>query len=350
MRLYEGLLKGMEDTLESGNIEAAVIAANQHGSDARKLFKVPDYYESPFTVTEENGKLVFTIDVGPNGIWCECPKMNMCDVLTDVDIIKSVGGIRIIAPDNDIMEKLCKTIIADNVSVHAATEVKDVELFAKNISPRRVIPNMQFDTTVKKLTNCRLEIDLTSSTAARAVFYSIPEFDNVRSESIRYIDITGNPIKFNGVKSNDIMSDARFKKLFDFGYQLDYVDDFVTETPGSVAIKNMKDLRKLVTNKNFYNREFAEWPYRLKPGAKLSDFIDVSQFKDLYSITITDKKMGIFFERVDDPWVKQHASYAYFIDMLKQTFKDKKKGHTRSDINDSIPVTADGWRVIIFRR
>ena len=194
-----------------------------------------------------------------------------------------------------------------------------------------------------------LELDYANTSASRVIFYNLPEFDNVRSNSVCYIDITDNPIKFNGVKSQDLFSSARFKKLFDFGYELSYIDDFVVQTSGKVTIKDMKGLRKLVTAKDFYNREFAEWPYRLKSGAKLSDFIDVSQFKGLYSITITDKKMGVLFEKVDDPHAKQHASYAYFTDMLKQTWEEKS-GHKRNEIDNLIPVTADGWRVIIFRR
>lgn len=348
MRLYEGLLRGMDKTLAAGDITAAVIAANEVGSKVREIFKVSQYSKEPFSATNENGETVFTIDDGPHGIWCECSKSNLSDEI-NVDTIKCVGGIRIVAPDNNIKDSLCSTIIADNISVHGATEVKDVELLAKHISASKLIPSLQFDTTVKKLTNCHLEIERVNTTLGRCVFYNLPEFDNVRSESIRYIDITDNPIKFNGVKPQDIMSNSSFKKLFEFGYSLSYVDDFVVETPGEVTIKNMKDIRKLVTSKDFYNREFKEWPYRIKPGVKLSDFIDISKFNDLCNVRIEDKKMGILFEKVNHPIAKS-LTYSYFIDMLKQTYKDKKKGHTRADINNSIPVTADGWRVIIYRR
>ena len=349
MGIYEGLLRGMEDTLTSGNIETAVLAANQEGSEFRKMFGVSNWNEDPFSTTEENGELVFTINNEGTGIWVDCDKANLSDISSDITTIKCAGGIRIVAKNNDIADKLCKTIIADNISIHQATEVKDVELIAKNIAPKRIIPNIQFDSSVKKLTNCTISLDYANTTASRVIFYNLPEFDNVRSGYVRYIDITDNPIKFKGVKPQDLFGNPRFKKLFDFGYELSYVDDFVVQTSGKVTIKDMKGLRKLVTAKDFYNREFAEWPYRLKPGAKLSDFIDVSQFNDLYSITITDKKMGVFFEKIDDPYVKQHASYVYFTDMLKQTWEEKT-GHKRNEIDNLIPVTADGWRVIIFRR
>lgn len=349
MRLYEGLLRGMDDTLASGNVEATVLAANETGSDFRKMFGIHSWNEEPFSATEENDKLIFTINNEETGVWVDCDKGRLSDISSDITTIKCAGGIRIIAKNNDIADKLCKTIIADNISVHQATEVKDVDLLAKNIAPKRIIPNMQFDSSVKKVTNCTLELDYANTTASRIIFYNLPEFENVRSNSVRYIDITDNPIKFNGVKPQDLFSSARFKKLFDFGYELSYVDDFVVQTSGKVTIKDMKGLRKLVTAKDFYNREFAEWPYRLKPGTKLSDFIDVSQFDGLYSITITDKKMGVLFEKVDNPHGKQHASYVYFTDMLKQTWEEKT-GHKRNEIDNLIPVTADGWRVIIFRR
>lgn len=347
MRLYEGLLRGMDKTIAVGDVTAAVVAANQLGSNVREIFKVSHYSSEPFSSTEENGETVFTIDDGPHGIWCECSKLKLSDEI-NVDTIKCVGGIRIIAPENNIKDNLCSTIISDNISIHGATEVKDVELFAKNIGPKRCIPNMQFDSSVKKITNCRLELDYVNSSASRIIFYNIPEFDNVRSDSVRYIEITDNPIKFNGIKPQDLFSNVRFKKLFDFGYELSYVDDFVIQTSGKVAIKDMKGLRKLVTSKDFYNREFSEWPYRLKPGVKLSDFIDISQFDNLQSIRIADKKMGVLFEKVNAPGIKQPASFVYFTDMLKQTWEEKS-GHKRNEIDRLIPVTADGWRVIIFR-
>ena len=349
MRLYEGLLRGMEDTLATGNVEAAVIAANETGSEFRKMFGISNYDEEPFSVTEENNELVFTINNEGSGVWVDCDKGRLSDISSDITTIKCAGDIRIVAKNNDIADSLCKTIIGDNISIHQATEVKDVYLLAKNIAPKRIIPNMQFDSSVKKITNCTLELDYANTTASRAIFYNLPEFDNVRSNSVRYIDITDNPIKFNGVKSQDLFGNSKFKKLFDFGYELSYVDDFVVQTSGKVTIKDMKGLRKLVTAKDFYNREFTEWPYRLKSGAKLSDFIDVSQFNNLSSITITDKKMGVLFEKVDNPHGKQHASYVYFTDMLKQTWEEKT-GHKRNEIDNLIPVTADGWRVIIFRR
>lgn len=349
MGIYEGLLRGMDDTLASGNIETTVIAANQEGSEFRKMFGISNYDEEPFSVTKENNELVFTINNAYSGVWVDCDKGKLSDISPDITTIKCAGGIRIVAKNDDIADKLCNTIIADNISVHQATEVKDVELIAKNIAPKRIIPNIQFDSSVKKLTNCTISLDYANTTASRVIFYNLPEFDNVRSGYVRYIDITDNPIKFNGVKPQDLFGNSRFKKLFEFGYELSYIDDFVGITSGKVTIKDMKGLRKLVTAKDFYNREFTEWPYRLKPGAKLSDFIDISQFDSLYSLTITDKKMGVFFEKVDDPWAKQHASYVYFTDMLKQTWEEKT-GHKRNEIDKLIPVTADGWRVIIFRR
>ena len=150
MGIYEGLLRGMDDTLASGNVDVAVIAANETGSEFRKMFGVSSWNEEPFSATEENNELVFTINNEGTGIWVECDKGRLSDISSDITAIKCAGGIRIIAKNNDIADKLCKKIIADNISVHQATEVKDVDLLAKNIAPKRIIPNMQFDSSVKK--------------------------------------------------------------------------------------------------------------------------------------------------------------------------------------------------------
>jgi hypothetical protein len=196
MGIYEGLLRGMDDTLTSGNVEAAVLAANQEGSEFRKMFGVSNWNEDPFSTTEENGELVFTINNEGSGVWVDCDKVKLSDISSDITTIKCAGGIRIVAKNNNISDALCKTIIADNISIHQATEVKDVDLIAKNIAPKRIIPNIQFDSSVKKLTNCTLSLDYANTTASRVIFYNLPEFENVRSESVRCIDITDNPIKF----------------------------------------------------------------------------------------------------------------------------------------------------------
>ena len=63
-------IKGMDDTLTSGNLETAVIAANQKDSDFRKMFGVSNWNEEPFSTTEENGELVFTL---PPALLSTCP-------------------------------------------------------------------------------------------------------------------------------------------------------------------------------------------------------------------------------------------------------------------------------------
>lgn len=348
--LYEGILRGMEDTLETGDVEIAVIAANEPDSEIRKMFS-GSLGNEPFSVSEENGKKVFTVSPsGYNGAWIECDAMKLSDTFSGIETVKVVGGARIIAPNNNIAENVCSTIVGDAISVHRATEVKDVNLIVKQLSGSKFIPNIQFDQTVEKVTNCNIEVNYNASTVGRVIFYNLPELNNVSSNTARYIDITDNPIRINGIKPNDLMGNKKFKKLFDFGYTLSYSDDHTLKTEGSVAIKDMKGLRKLITSKDFYNREFAEWPYRLKKGVKLTDFIDVSQFTDLRSIMIADAKMGIVFENTNAAPNSRPAVTAYFVDMLKQTWNSKIDGHTRSTIERNIPTTADGWRVIIFRR
>ena len=109
--LYEGILRGMEDTLSDGGVAAAVIAANEPNSDFRKMFSGADYGDA-FSMTEENGKNVFTVTTNSsNGSWIECSKHKLSDLFDGVETVKIIGGARIIAPDNNIKDALNKNVI-----------------------------------------------------------------------------------------------------------------------------------------------------------------------------------------------------------------------------------------------
>ena len=343
--LYEGILRGMEETLEIGNVEAAAIAANNN-DDIKRVFGVNKWEEGAFSVSEDSGKRVLTVDRNSSHIWVDCAASNVkvSDHLGNIDTIKLIGGATIQDPHNEFAKKICKTIISDTFAVYNTSMLSDVEFRAQPLAKTRYFPGISFDKTVKKITDCRFEVDYGSTSHSRLVFNDIPQFDNVKSDTVRYIDITPLKLRIQGHKDPDVFANPAFKNFFDFGYDLSCSDDNI-----SVKIKDMKGLRKLITSKDFYNREFDMWPYRLKLGTKMTDLIDISEFKSLYTIMIADTKMGIIFENTKAPGLNSCVNN-FFIDMLKQTWDPNSPGHGKSSIIDKIPVTADGWRVIIFRR
>ena len=102
----------------------------------------------------------------------------------------------------------------------------------------------------------------------------------------------------------------------------------------------MKDFRKLIASRNFWNYEFDQFPYRLKKGAKLSDFIDISGFKNLHNIQIHDNKMNVLFINTKIGSVREFVGHVSA--SLKQNV-----GITNSIYDIPYPVTSDGWMVII---
>ena len=350
--LYHGILADIEDTLSTADIETAVTAGNIRGSELRKMFSGIDYDDEPFSITDEAGENVFTVSV-KNSIasWICSNGQKLSDHIGNIDAVKVVGG-AIISADN-IAEDICKKIISDTIIVRAEN-VEDVTFIVRPLTNGlRKIPTIQFNEQIKKVVNCNLEVDYGATAHGRLVMHNLPEFNNVSSDSIQTIEISdGNPIVFAGDKKKgvDIFGSPKWKNLFEFGYTIGSVTG-ANDDATAHQIKDMKAIKKLVSSKDFYSRVFGDWPYRLKRRFKMSDFLDVSKFKNLHRVVISDKRMGVIFENINHPYSKKTpAISSYFIDMLKQTWQANTKGHGKHDIVNNVPVTDDGWRVIIFRK
>ena len=88
----------------------------------------------------------------------------------------------------------------------------------------------------------------------------------------------------------------------------------------------------------------------MKPNVKLSDFIDVSKFDKLERINVYDKRVTVVFEKLTGNWAKFKSAYqSAFGDILKTTWDQMHPEYIKTNIGNHIPVTADGWRVIIIR-
>jgi hypothetical protein len=169
----------------------------------------------------------------------------------------------------------------------------------------------------------------------------IPIFKNVKSDTIKKIEITDRRgIQFSDKSLNvtaNIFGNKRWEKLIEFGYDLEINNG---NKWSKATMKSMKDFRKIVASKNFWNTRFNEFPYRLKKGAKLSDFIDISGFKSLHNIQIHDNKMNVLFINTKIGSVREFVGHVSA--SLKQNV-----GITNSIYDIPYPVTSDGWIVII---
>ena len=197
------------------------------------------------------------------------------------------------------------------------------------------------------LTNCRLEIDMSHTTVGHIRSVGIPTFKNVVSDSIRDIGVS-NTFAGKLKDDNSIFLDDRWKNLFEFGYTLGVTTLGVENKFKNVKVKDMMDIRKLVAGRQFYSKAYDQAPYRLKPGAKMTDFLDVSGFKDIKLVLVEDDKLSVYFENIKNTPVSNAPRL--LMDILRENPDQNATGFTKHDILDNIPVTADGWRVIVIKR
>ena len=343
--LYEvmrgSLLDDIDDILSDGDEKAPAIVANMQDSDLRTFFSIGAGVEKPFEFSEGGSTLIVT----PQSRFLHTSDSTLNDIVStkiETLICRSSFGYCYSNPS----EKLCNCIKADsfNFNDFAAVTFKDMEVHAGNYSGDRVFPNITFNSgkASAEITNSRLEIDYSVTKSALLQFSGdIPIFKNVKSDTIKRIEISDRRgIQFSDKSLNaiaNIFSNKRWEKLFEFGYDLE-INNGISWS--KVKIKSMKEFRRIVASRNFWNTCFNSFPYRLKKGAKLSDFIDVSGFESLHNIQIHDNKMNVLFINTKIGSVREFVGHVSA--SLKQNV-----GVTNSIYDIPYPVTSDGWMVII---
>ena len=344
--LYEvmrgSLLDDIDDILADGDELAPVIMANMQDSDLRKYFKIGVGVEEPFEFSEGGRTLI----VKPQS---RVLRTNDDSKLNDITI-NPVNTLICKSGFNyeyaDPARKLCTCIKADSLhfSEFAAVTFKDMEVHAGNYSGDKTFPNIFFNSgkASAELTNSRLEIDYSVTKSALVEFIGdIPIFNNVKSDTVQRIEVTDRyHIQFTDKTKNIIANpfgNKRWDKLFEFGYE---IEEKKPNYGNKIKIKSIKDFRKLIASRHFWYYKFDQFPYRLKKGAKLSDFIDISGFKNLHNIQIHDNKMNVLFINTKISNIRGYIGHVSA--SLKQEVEV-----TGSIYDIPYPVTADGWMVII---
>jgi hypothetical protein len=336
--IYESILSKTKDRVKNTSLEIAADLGNEVGSELREFFNQP--YSDRYKPFEVQGK---TFVVKPYE-----PLINIKDqtkplaefIGTKYDKVKVNGVVSVI--NKDLGEYLYPTIEADEFRIGIGAIVDGVELITNSDGRRFPVINMVGNT----IKDSRLEIDYSRTKIGHIRSVGIPTFINVKSDTIREIAISYH--HFSNGPTIEIFADERWGKLFEFGYTLEQTTLRVDSKTRKVKIKNMMDIRKLVAGKLFYSKEYDQCPYRLKAGARLADLLDISQFEDLNFVIVDDDKMNIAFEKVGKcPRMMASTSLLH---ILKQTQDIMEPGFTKDDIYNNIPVTADGWRVVIYKK
>ena len=343
--LYEvmrgSLLDDIDDILSDGDEKAPAIVANMQDSDLRAFFSIGAGVETPFEFSDGGSTLI----VNPRSRVLRPMDVKLNDFTIDnVDTLICKSGLTYIWANPS--ERLCPCLKADSFHFNefASVTFKDMEVYAGNYSGDKTFPNIFFNSgkASAELTNSRLEIDYSITKSALVEFIGdIPILNNVKSDTVQRIEVSDRyHIQFSDKTKNIIANpfgNKRWDKLFEFGYD---IEEKRPNYGNKIKIKSMKDFRKLVASRNFWNYEFDQFPYRLKKGAKLSDFIDISGFKNLHNIQIHDNKMNVLFINTKISNIRGYVGHVSA--SLKQNV-----GITGSIYDIPYPVTADGWMVII---
>lgn len=349
--LYETLrgsiLSDIDDTLDLGDAITTEYVINAKNSEARKFFNIPEYVENPFTIKNENGaKTLICNHKSSDNLVLNKPNQ-MFDVIgekIDKIILKTLLDIY----SNNISEDICKSIQAPVISIYS-NNIKDVNFSTIQTDVRSYFPNINITSGEDSIviSNSEFNIDYKYTSSAKLNFVgNIPIFKNVKS-NIRDIEILDRgPIIFSsGNNIADIFGNPVWNNIFEFNYTINSINK-KTNKSKSIKIKNMMDIRKLVASTKFYETSFSEWPYRIKEGSKLIDFLDISKFKDLRRIRISDDKVNIIFYKSNKFSDHVNPKNVYFYDMLKPD----RDPAIKKEMHKHIPVTSDGWEVIIAKK
>lgn len=335
-RIYESLLGKTSDKVKRVGLDVIAMAGNEQSSDLRRFFGIPNWVKDPFSV--DGNTLVANLSTGTTTVTSEYGPLS--ELIGNKFNKLRLYGLTLFRAMNfkDIVHT---DIEAEEIRFDEDCTIEDVNI--KTIpGPNKHYPIiMMYGNTVKDST---LEIDYSKVGESFGYIRSvgIPTFINVKSDSIPGIRIESRMV------GESLIKDPRWGKIFEFGYKLGYrttsLDKFRFTT-----IKSMDDLHKLVKSKQFRTRDYDQFPYRIKKGVKLADFLDISQFKNLKRVVVTNgiqDLIQITFEKVDSCPEKDSIVSKYPMSILIRERKEYIFGNPDLMLQE-IPVTADGWRVLI---
>ena len=335
-RIYESLLGKTSDKVKRAGLDVVAMAGNEPSSDLRRFFGIPNWSKTPFSV--DGNTLVANLGTGTSVVTSENGPLS-----------ELIGGkfnkLRLygmsLFRDMNVKDTVHTDIEAEEIRFDDDCTIEDVNI--KTIpGPNKHYPIiMVYGNTIK---NSTLEIDYSKVGESFGYIRSVgfPTFINVKSDSIPGIRIESR------MAGESLIKDPRWGKIFEFGYKLGYRTTFQDKFKFT-TIKSMDDLHKLVKSKQFRTRDYDQFPYRLKDGAKLSDILDISQFKNLKRVVVTNgiqDLIQITFEKVDSCPGKDSIVSKYPMSILIRERKERILGNPNLMLQE-MPVTADGWRVLI---
>lgn len=356
--LYESILSDMEDIFTTGDVIADEMVINDPDSKLRGIFSIEKKHEKPFKLDYSNGKNLI-VDYknakwGDFIVYGDQQVGNISDTI-NIDTLTLEGNAKIWANENTY-KCLCNNIIADSINILCSREnsIKNLNITAKKTNPDdnlKHINSISID-GCPYISNCNFEIyeDSKVFTKYGLRFNRIPELKNINSNTIDRINILDSLATYPvpGGKSPRLAEDIKEKmsKLFNYNYKLTAINA-KTEKTDEYNIKSLTSIIRIL--KHYSYNSYDKFPYSLNKNIKLNDIIDVSGFKNLQFINISDRKYktGILLVNTNSKFYNtdavQDIIYRYRFYLLKTIYNQKL-----NEFIKEAPVTADGWQVFLY--
>ena len=331
------ILDDIDITLETGNNEIIATVGNEPGSLLREFFNIHERVETPFSATADLFEVNNDDTFRQTAMYMTSENPSFADVAgTCVDTIKVNGSLYIYGGVGTKMtaENTANKIICSKLE-GSFTEIDgvDIECISNRHSGFPGI-SVTHKTFYNKLRLANMNISLVHNMNYDSIGFRIrtshmPVFENVTSSDITSIFLTDNICEDSLIKNN-----IDWSKILEFGYTI--VGEGVR--PKTIKIDSFEAIYKLASKSTSASKCYSSFPYKLKDGAKLSDLIDISGFENFEILSMHDRKVGVIFAKNTSN--KLHAS-TYYEDSLKSTVD-------KDEFIDSLPTTADGYKMIIY--
>jgi hypothetical protein len=331
--IYESILDDIDVQMDKGFSDVSNSVFNDENSEMRKAFNISNVVKGDvFDVSGKENDYILkvsadaSVDLSNNNLQKLVPGLSTI-------IVDGLLKLNCSNPTKLTPNEVCNKTTASTLAFYNVSSIDGVDLIAQRMPGSRYFSLISFDQTLEVISNCRLENHATNCIG----FSKIPKFENVTSSSVFIINITRHTLA-----STKFWDKKLFEKLFETKYDIEY-KLLTNNSINTTSIKSFKDIEKLVKSPEHYSREYLTDAIRLKPGVKITDFIDVSGFMNIEKIQISGDRWGMVFIR------EKMVDTTKNLKMYHTNMSIGKKYADWSNMNTSFPKTDDGWYVVITR-
>ena len=326
--IYEGLLTKTSAKVNKVSLDIFAEIGNERDSDLRKFFGLSYTTSDVFSV--EGTTLICIPERGRVIIPSE-PDNPLTDIIGNkFDCLRIHGATRI--QNTNIGKDIYTNIEAESIDFVDKCVLDGLTIKTIPATKSNIFPNIHIDENCV-VKNCTFEIDTSrvGNNFGLLNFVGFPKFENCSSKTIEQVRCVEG---WNGAKFNNV-----WNNFFEFGYKLGYKKQTDTNFR-YFKINSIDDIFALLKSKQFLFREYDQFPYKI--NRNLSDIIDLTKFTKIKKVFFVCPRGEIVFEKIDRVPPKESVAKTNTAYTLLQ-----QRGNLNETFDD-IPITGDGWRVVIL--